>query len=142
MGSLFSSFDSLSSIFNFPLNWLSVLVFLLFFPRNFYLKKNKFIKLFYEVINYLFQEIKISIGSVKTPGLGHIFISLFILIVFSNFIGLFPIGTPYPLMPFIVLIEIVRRVIRPLTLSVRLAANMVAGHLLMILIRRPINMLS
>lgn len=39
-------------------------------------------------------------------------------------------------MPFMVLIEIVRSIIRPLTLSVRLAANMVAGHLLLNLLGR------
>ena len=33
-----------------------------------------------------------------------------------------------------VLIELLRRLIRPLTLSVRLAANMVAGHLLFALL--------
>lgn len=44
---------------------------------------------------------------------------------------LVPLGTPGALIPFMVLIEIVRSVIRPLTLSVRLAANMVAGHLLL-----------
>ena len=38
------------------------------------------------------------------------------------------------LMPFIVLIERVRNVIRPGTLSIRLAANMVAGHLLLTLL--------
>lgn len=48
---------------------------------------------------------------------------------------LVPLGTPIALMPFIVLIEIVRRLIRPLTLSVRLAANIVAGHLLLSLLR-------
>ena len=37
-------------------------------------------------------------------------------------------------MPFIVLIEITRNVIRPLTLSVRLAANIIAGHLLLTLL--------
>jgi len=47
---------------------------------------------------------------------------------------LVPAGTPYPLMPLIVLIEIVRNIIRPITLSVRLAANIVAGHLLLTLI--------
>ncbi len=47
---------------------------------------------------------------------------------------LVPSGTPGPLMPFMVIIEIVRRLIRPLTLSVRLAANMVAGHLLLTLL--------
>ena len=117
-------------------------------------------------------------GAVKSPGLTHLFISIFLLILFSNFLGLFPyvftatrhlrmtvalalpvwlgymifrtlkninfflshlvpMGTPYPLMPFMVLIEIIRTVIRPLTLSVRLAANMVAGHLLIVLVRGP-----
>jgi len=47
---------------------------------------------------------------------------------------LVPLGTPYPLIPLIVLIELVRNVIRPLTLSVRLAANIVAGHLLLTLL--------
>lgn len=47
---------------------------------------------------------------------------------------LVPLGTPNALMPFIVLIELVRNVIRPLTLSVRLAANIVAGHLLLTLL--------
>ena len=47
---------------------------------------------------------------------------------------LVPLGTPYPLMPFIVLIELVSSLIRPGTLAVRLAANMVAGHLLLTLI--------
>ena len=47
---------------------------------------------------------------------------------------LVPLGTPYPLMPFMVVIELIRRVIRPGTLAVRLAANMVAGHLLLTLI--------
>lgn len=47
---------------------------------------------------------------------------------------LVPLGTPYPLIPFIVIIELVRRLIRPGTLAVRLAANIVAGHLLLTLI--------
>ena len=47
---------------------------------------------------------------------------------------LVPLGTPYVLIPFIVLIESVSNIIRPGTLSIRLAANMVAGHLLLTLL--------
>merc|ERR1711935_423959 len=47
---------------------------------------------------------------------------------------LVPAGTPNILIPLIVLIELVRNFIRPITLSVRLAANIVAGHLLIRLI--------
>lgn len=47
---------------------------------------------------------------------------------------LVPIGTPRFLMPVIVVIETVSNVIRPATLAIRLAANMVAGHLLLTLL--------
>nr|YP_003734719.1 ATP synthase F0 subunit 6 [Opisthopatus cinctipes]ADE05868.1 ATP synthase F0 subunit 6 [Opisthopatus cinctipes] len=50
------------------------------------------------------------------------------------FTHLVPQGTPTLLMSFMVLIESVSNVIRPLTLAVRLAANMVAGHLLLSLL--------
>lgn len=50
------------------------------------------------------------------------------------FAHLVPQGTPPALIPFIVLIETIRNVIRPGTLAVRLAANIIAGHLLLTLI--------
>jgi len=50
------------------------------------------------------------------------------------FAHLVPQRTPGALMPFIVLIESIRNVIRPLTLAVRLIANIVAGHLLITLL--------
>ena len=50
------------------------------------------------------------------------------------FAHLVPTGTPGALIPVIVIIETVSNVIRPGTLSIRLAANMVAGHLLLTLL--------
>lgn len=68
------------------------------------------------------------LGATKTPN--------------SILAHLVPLGTPPALMPFIVLIELTRRLIRPLTLSVRLAANIIAGHLLLSLIAGQASSLS
>lgn len=65
--------------------------------------------------------------------LGHIAKSIY---AQSEFIWahLVPVGTPSFLLAFMVLIELLRSLIRPLTLGVRLAANIIAGHLLFSLI--------
>jgi F-type H+-transporting ATPase subunit a len=47
---------------------------------------------------------------------------------------LVPQGTPNVLIVFMVLIELVRNIIRPVTLCVRLTANLIAGHLLISLL--------
>jgi len=47
---------------------------------------------------------------------------------------LVPQSTPSILISFIVIIETVSNIIRPLTLAVRLSANIIAGHLLMTLL--------
>jgi F-type H+-transporting ATPase subunit a len=49
-------------------------------------------------------------------------------------VHLVPQGTPNILIPFIVCIETIRNLIRPGTLAVRLAANIIAGHLLLTLL--------
>lgn len=129
-----------------------------------------------KITETLHKEFKTLLGSAN-PGSTIIFVALFSLIVFNNFLGLLPYiftrtrhliitlslalplwlafiifgwvnhtqhmfahlvpqGTPAALMPFMVLIETIRNVIRPGTLAVRLAANMIAGHLLLTLIGR------
>jgi ATP synthase subunit 6 len=55
---------------------------------------------------------------------------------------LVPLGTPLILSQFITIIESVRLIIRPITLSVRLAANITAGHILIALCRSPIILIN
>jgi len=65
--------------------------------------------------------------------LGRILLS--IIYQYNNLLAhLVPVGTPRFLIPVIVIIERVRNVIRPATLAIRLAANIVAGHLLLTLL--------
>ncbi len=47
---------------------------------------------------------------------------------------LVPIGTPLILIPLLVFIELISNIIRPVTLRIRLTANITAGHLILRLI--------
>nr|YP_010264223.1 ATP synthase F0 subunit 6 [Ophrygonius sp.]UFK32140.1 ATP synthase F0 subunit 6 [Ophrygonius sp.]UIN24735.1 ATP synthase F0 subunit 6 [Ophrygonius sp.] len=58
------------------------------------------------------------------------------------FTHLVPQGTPLILMPFMVCIESISNIIRPITLTVRLSANMIAGHLLLTLLGNSMDTLS
>jgi len=76
-----------------------------------------------------------------TLGLGLVlWISFFIIGFLKNFkircAHLVPEGRPLVLSPLIVIIERIRHLIRPFTLSVRLAANIIAGHLIIGLLSR------
>lgn len=55
---------------------------------------------------------------------------------FKIFYHIVPQNTPPILIPFIIIIESIRNIIRPLTLAIRLTANIIAGHLLITLIRQ------
>nr|YP_010154742.1 ATP synthase F0 subunit 6 [Thyreus decorus]QQX27977.1 ATP synthase F0 subunit 6 [Thyreus decorus] len=57
-------------------------------------------------------------------------------------IHLVPLNTPMMLMNFMVMIEFISNMIRPLTLAIRLSANLMAGHLLMILLSNFLNLLN
>lgn len=58
------------------------------------------------------------------------------------FAHLVPISTPVVLIPFIVLIESIRIIIRPITLAIRLSANIIAGHLLLTLLGNQLAQLN
>ena len=58
---------------------------------------------------------------------------------FSDFLShLVPSGTPVILIRFMVLVELLRNLIRPMALTFRLTANIIAGHLLMCLTGRAL----
>nr|AML25910.1 ATP synthase F0 subunit 6 [Staphylinidae sp. BMNH 1274216] len=181
MTNLFSSFDP-SSMFNLSLNWMSTMIGLLIIPSMFWLIPSRWNFLWIKILFVLHNEFKILLGT-KIKGSTLIFISLFSIILFNNFMGLFPYiftssshlimtlalalplwlsfmiygwlnntihmfahlvpqGTPPILMPFMVCIETISNIIRPGTLAVRLAANMIAGHLLMTLLGNTGPMMS
>nr|UFZ12947.1 ATP synthase F0 subunit 6 [Protohermes concolorus] len=174
MTNLFSVFDP-SSSFNLSLNWLSTFLGLLIIPMMYWLLPTRFNFMWFNILNTLHNEFKTLLGTTGHSGSTFIFISLFSLILFNNFLGLFPYiftstshltltlslalplwlafmiygwinhtqhmfahlvpqGTPPILMPFMVCIETISNIIRPGTLAVRLAANMIAGHLLLTLL--------
>nr|UFZ13025.1 ATP synthase F0 subunit 6 [Protohermes infectus] len=174
MTNLFSVFDP-SSSFNLSLNWLSTFLGLLIIPSLYWLLPTRFNFMWFNILNTLHNEFKTLLGTTGHSGSTFIFISLFSLILFNNFLGLFPYiftstshltmtlslalplwlsfmiygwinhtqhmfahlvpqGTPPILMPFMVCIETISNIIRPGTLAVRLAANMIAGHLLLTLL--------
>nr|AND96215.1 ATP synthase F0 subunit 6 [Onthophagus cf. jeannelianus] len=174
MTNLFSSFDP-GTYLNTSLNWMSTFLGILFMPMMFWLIPSRYNFLWNKIIITLHNEFKILLGNNSIKGSTLIFISIFSMIMFNNFLGLFPYiftssshmvmtlslalpmwlsfmiygwinntmhmfthlvpqGTPPILMPFMVCIETISNIIRPGTLAVRLAANMIAGHLLLTLL--------
>lgn len=86
---LFSSFDPRTN-FNLSLNWLRTFIGLLIIPFSFWLIPSRLNIIWVKIIITLHAEFKILIGFNKTQGRTLIFISLFSLILFNNFLGLFP----------------------------------------------------
>lgn len=172
---LFSVFDPSTSVINLSLNWISTILGLTLIPSIYWFIPSRYNLLWNKIMLTLHNEFKTLLGSTGHNGSTFIFISLFSLILFNNFLGLFPYvftssshltltlalalplwlsfiiygwinhtqhmfahlvpqGTPAVLMPFMVCIETISNIIRPGTLAVRLAANMIAGHLLLTLL--------
>jgi F-type H+-transporting ATPase subunit a len=180
---LFSVFDPSTAIFNLSLNWIRTFIGLLILPYTFWIIPSRISFIWNFIFITLFKEFKTLLGPSRKNGCAFIFITVFSLIIFNNFLGLFPYiftrtahltltlslalplwlsfiiygwlnntqhifahlvpqGTPSVLIPFIVCIETIRNVIRPGTLAVRLTANIIAGHLLISLIRGTGNRIS
>lgn len=87
---LFSVFDPSSRIFGTSLNWISTFIGLLIIPPIFWLIPSRFHIIWNSVLLTLHKEFKTLLGPTGLNGSTFIFISLFSIIVFNNFIGLFP----------------------------------------------------
>merc|ERR1712214_269398 len=112
---------------------LSIFISIFFFPQIFFLINSQLRKTILKISEFLDNELKAVFGEISLSG--TIFIFLSIIFQYNNLLAhLVPTGTPAFLIPIMVIIETVRNIIRPITLSIRLAANIVAGHLLLTLL--------
>nr|YP_009489521.1 ATP synthase F0 subunit 6 [Bhutanitis mansfieldi]WDW20245.1 ATP synthase F0 subunit 6 [Bhutanitis mansfieldi]SPP23398.1 ATP synthase F0 subunit 6 [Bhutanitis mansfieldi] len=90
MTNLFSIFDPSTNLFNLSLNWLSTFLGLLFIPYSFWMIPNRYFLIWNIITNKLHNEFKTLMKPYKFKGSTFIFISLFLIILFNNFLGLFP----------------------------------------------------
>nr|YP_010132046.1 ATP synthase F0 subunit 6 [Hamaxiella brunnescens]QQD89780.1 ATP synthase F0 subunit 6 [Hamaxiella brunnescens] len=90
MTNLFSVFDPSSNIFNLSLNWLSTFLGILMIPSMYWLMPSRYHYLWNYILFTLHKEFKILLGPMSIYGSTFIFISLFSMILFNNFMGLFP----------------------------------------------------
>ena len=95
-----------------------------------------FLNNFFSLFPYIFSSSSHIVFSLRLAlpfWLFYIIISIFINT--KNIIAhLIPLNTPIYLAPLITIIETIRILIRPLSLSIRLTANLIAGHLLITLL--------
>lgn len=87
---LFSVFDPSTTIFNLSLNWLRTFIGLILIPYSFWLLPSRINTLWNRILLTLFKEFKTLLGPNRQNGRAFVFISLFSLILFNNFLGLFP----------------------------------------------------
>nr|YP_010398701.1 ATP synthase F0 subunit 6 [Hylemya nigrimana]UQK95120.1 ATP synthase F0 subunit 6 [Hylemya nigrimana] len=90
MTNLFSIFDPSSSIFNLSLNWLSTFLGILMIPSMYWLLPSRYHIFWNNILLILHKEFKTLLGPMSSNGSTFIFVSLFSMILFNNFMGLFP----------------------------------------------------
>nr|QUL58880.1 ATP synthase F0 subunit 6 [Hydrotaea unicidentata] len=90
MTNLFSVFDPSSSIFNMSLNWLSTFLGILMIPSMYWLMPSRYHIFWNNILLILHKEFKTLLGPMSANGSTFIFVSLFSMILFNNFMGLFP----------------------------------------------------
>nr|YP_010882184.1 ATP synthase F0 subunit 6 [Pulchriphyllium bioculatum]WID87098.1 ATP synthase F0 subunit 6 [Pulchriphyllium bioculatum] len=175
MTNLFSIFDPSTSL-KMNINWMSLTLGLMLIPKWYWMMTSRSLNLMMKPLNKLNNEFKMMMMKKSTnKGSTLMFISLFVMVMLNNSMGLYPyvftstshlmitlamtmpmwmsfmlmgwlnnskkmmthlvpMNTPSLLMPLMVCIETISNIIRPMTLSVRLTANMISGHLILTLL--------
>nr|WPV76827.1 ATP synthase F0 subunit 6 [Phlebotomus chinensis]WPV76892.1 ATP synthase F0 subunit 6 [Phlebotomus chinensis] len=90
MNNLFSVFDPSTTIMNFSLNWISTILGIMFIPISFWFIPSRFHILWNKMTLTLNNEFNTLLGNNKHQGSTFLFISLLSIIMFNNFLGLFP----------------------------------------------------
>nr|QNE85418.1 ATP synthase F0 subunit 6 [Sciomyza simplex] len=90
MTNLFSVFDPSSSIFNLSLNWMSTFIGLIMIPPMFWFMPSRYHIFWNKILLTLHNEFKTLLGPSGHNGSTFIFVSVFSMILFNNFMGLFP----------------------------------------------------
>nr|YP_010952638.1 ATP synthase F0 subunit 6 [Acanthopleura vaillantii]WMQ53045.1 ATP synthase F0 subunit 6 [Acanthopleura vaillantii] len=173
---IFSSFDEQNfTLFSkIPLIWLMGSLPLYYIQSTFWISFSRWYALVIKLKSFMITQASRTKGS-DIGGFNNIIISIFLMLVISNLLGLspyvfsttshlvfsfvfglplwltlvlsglffnpkamishfLPSGAPSALNPFLVLVETVSINVRPITLSIRLTANMSAGHIILGLI--------
>nr|YP_009443904.1 ATP synthase F0 subunit 6 [Speleketor irwini]ATU07125.1 ATP synthase F0 subunit 6 [Speleketor irwini] len=90
MMNLFSTFDPSTTLLNLSLNWLSTILPLIFIPLSYWILPSRFNFIWKNILFTLHKEFKLLLGPNQLLGSTLIFVSLFSLILWVNFPGLFP----------------------------------------------------
>nr|YP_010554585.1 ATP synthase F0 subunit 6 [Cheumatopsyche brevilineata]UYO79205.1 ATP synthase F0 subunit 6 [Cheumatopsyche brevilineata] len=90
MNNLFSIFDPYSSFMNLQLNWLSSTLIFFFIPLSFWLLPSRYNMMIIILFKFLNNEINNLMKSNSFKGNKIFFLSLFMMILFNNLLGLFP----------------------------------------------------
>nr|URX53503.1 ATP synthase F0 subunit 6 [Longicaputermes sinaicus]URX53529.1 ATP synthase F0 subunit 6 [Longicaputermes sinaicus]URX53555.1 ATP synthase F0 subunit 6 [Longicaputermes sinaicus] len=91
MSNLFSVFDPSTSMASLSLNWLSTVLGLFLIPTSMWLIPSRHTTMWNKLTTTLHKEFKTLMGNKsESKGGTFLFVSLFSLIMFNNFLGLFP----------------------------------------------------
>nr|WEL32848.1 ATP synthase F0 subunit 6 [Sinomastax longicornea] len=90
MTNLFSTFDPSTNIMNLSINWLSSIIGLLILPSIYWITPSRIMIMIHNINSYLYKEFKMLMSDNKSFKMMLMFISIFIMMVMNNFMGLFP----------------------------------------------------